>query len=414
MKPAATSLVTALSGLSGPLTLFLALLLAILIGLLNLFSGYNFHQSALYVVPVCWVAWQLGVRAALFLAAGCVFIYAVAGRMVRPSHVPEFGIFWNAVMLMIILLGMIHLVDLLSTAIKSLTEEHTLLKTMNKRLEDRVLQGLVLLRAETAERERLQREALSTNHHLDEQKKLAIFVERMAIFAHRMQNLMAVIKGQLHMLEQYPHTAPRTLQSLNTFTDRLSSTFMTIDDFFGRSGFELQAIPLKLLIQEVAEWVAKDFERRKLNLVFGPCDDHQVRCCMRHLRKVLYHILCNAAEASENHSRVTLRTRRSRSLLGGTECETVVIDIIDEGRGIPAESRGRLFEPFCTTKPTHVGLGLALSALAVELNGGLIEYKPNQYSGSTFSVFLPRETVKISKTEPSETPKPADRSYGAF
>ncbi len=70
------------------------------------------------------------------------------------------------------------------------------------------------------------------------------------------------------------------------------------------------------------------------------------------LNQVWTNIFDNAADALEGQGEVTIRTRQ--------DGEWVVIEIEDDGPGIPAEIQSRIFEPFFTTKPSGLGIGLGL------------------------------------------------------
>jgi signal transduction histidine kinase len=68
----------------------------------------------------------------------------------------------------------------------------------------------------------------------------------------------------------------------------------------------------------------------------------------------------------------------------------VRIAVRDAGIGIPAERLGRVFDPFWTTKPTGMGMGLAICRSIVKSGGGDIEVAPNRHgAGVTFTVTLP-------------------------
>ena len=70
------------------------------------------------------------------------------------------------------------------------------------------------------------------------------------------------------------------------------------------------------------------------------------------LNQVWTNIIDNAADALEGQGEITIRTRQDE--------EWVVIEIEDDGPGIPAEIQSRIFEPFFTTKPPGQGTGLGL------------------------------------------------------
>jgi signal transduction histidine kinase len=70
----------------------------------------------------------------------------------------------------------------------------------------------------------------------------------------------------------------------------------------------------------------------------------------------------------------------------------VTIDVTDEGAGIPAEQRARLFEPFHTTKPRGTGLGLAIAHRIVTAHGGVIDVSSSSGRGTSVCIKLPRES----------------------
>jgi PAS domain S-box-containing protein len=69
----------------------------------------------------------------------------------------------------------------------------------------------------------------------------------------------------------------------------------------------------------------------------------------------------------------------------------VTVEVTDEGAGIPAEHRARLFEPFHTTKPRGTGLGLAIAHRIVTAHGGAIDVISSSGRGTSVRIRLPRE-----------------------
>lgn len=99
------------------------------------------------------------------------------------------------------------------------------------------------------------------------------------------------------------------------------------------------------------------------------------------MERVFYNLLRNAAEASPPGSSITVKTRPVEGF--------VEIAVIDRGSGITAEHRESIFNPFFTTKPSGVGLGLAIVSKIIDEHRGriLVESEPGQ--GSVFRVLLP-------------------------
>lgn len=108
------------------------------------------------------------------------------------------------------------------------------------------------------------------------------------------------------------------------------------------------------------------------------------------IQQVILNLIRNAIEALA-HSRAGPREVIVRS----TEAEGhVEISVCDSGPGLSSVIAPRVFEPFCTSKRTGPGLGLAISRTVVGQYGGTLEYSANKPRGACFTVRLPgkRET----------------------
>jgi two-component system sensor histidine kinase HydH len=67
----------------------------------------------------------------------------------------------------------------------------------------------------------------------------------------------------------------------------------------------------------------------------------------------------------------------------------VEVQVMDEGEGIPADLLDRVFDPFVTTKPRGLGLGLALAHRIVEEHRGALRVASTPGKGTVFSAYLP-------------------------
>jgi C4-dicarboxylate-specific signal transduction histidine kinase len=73
------------------------------------------------------------------------------------------------------------------------------------------------------------------------------------------------------------------------------------------------------------------------------------------------------------------------------ESGEVLVAVQDWGIGVDQQNMGRLFEPFCTTKPEGMGLGLRISRSIIEAHGGRLSAAANQPRGAAFRFTLPVE-----------------------
>ena len=109
------------------------------------------------------------------------------------------------------------------------------------------------------------------------------------------------------------------------------------------------------------------------------------------MERVFYNLVLNAAQATAPGGAVTVKTRAA----GGT----AEIAVIDRGAGIDPKQLDTIFNPFFTTKPQGVGLGLAIVSKIVDEHGGKIAVESEPGKGSIFRVLLPMDAP--SRANPS-------------
>jgi signal transduction histidine kinase len=110
------------------------------------------------------------------------------------------------------------------------------------------------------------------------------------------------------------------------------------------------------------------------------------------LNQVWTNIVDNALDAMDGKGTLTIRTRAGRAE-DGADGSAVVVEIEDDGPGIPDEVRTRIFEPFFTTKPQGQGTGLGLDTawrvVSQEQHGTLtVDSEPGR---TVFTVTLPAD-----------------------
>ncbi|MBF0479455.1 MAG: PAS domain S-box protein [Candidatus Omnitrophica bacterium] len=108
-----------------------------------------------------------------------------------------------------------------------------------------------------------------------------------------------------------------------------------------------------------------------------------INCNPQQIGQVFMNLLINAVQAIDEQGQITVSTYLKNNF--------AVVEIADTGRGIPADVRGNIFEPFYTTKKTgeSTGLGLSISLEIINRHQGKIDLESEIGKGTTFIVRLP-------------------------
>ena len=151
--------------------------------------------------------------------------------------------------------------------------------------------------------------------------------------------------------------------------------------------FQGSRLNMNTLVGEVVTLVRPDTERRNMKVVWEPAStempvwgDHV------ELQQVILNLLLNAMDAM-NDCPAEARRAYVRVSLVAAEVEVAVSDA---GHGITEENLTRLFAPFFTTKPTGLGMGLAISQTIIAAHKGRLTAENNVNGGATFRVTLPQ------------------------
>jgi C4-dicarboxylate-specific signal transduction histidine kinase len=101
------------------------------------------------------------------------------------------------------------------------------------------------------------------------------------------------------------------------------------------------------------------------------------------MQQVLMNLIRNGAEAMED-----MNTKAKR-LIVRSQCtdECIVLEVCDYGPGLTHPDKS--FEPFYSTKPNGLGVGLVISRSIVQAHGGMLRVRNNQPQGAVFSLTLP-------------------------
>lgn len=172
----------------------------------------------------------------------------------------------------------------------------------------------------------------------------------------------------------------RTVIEQTDALDRIADDFRA---FAGSAPSQRAPVRVDVWLHDLCEQCADLFAGKPVHVrLAAGAGDAQVAVDAKAMARVLVNLVQNAHEAAPAGVRVELATQ--------VEGARVVIRVADDGPGVPEAARGRLFEPYFTTKSSGTGLGLAICRRLVEAHGGTIRLVQTGGTGTMFAIELPR------------------------
>jgi signal transduction histidine kinase len=217
-------------------------------------------------------------------------------------------------------------------------------------------------------------------------ERLAALGQLSAGLAHELRNPIGTIRASAEMLmKNVPedNAVARELAGfISTEVDRTNKLVGRFLEFARPLELRLQPADVGELIDRAVTHLERDAANNGITVYrnYSP-DIAPVAVDGDLMERVFYNLLLNAAQASPAGGAITVKTR--------TADGTLEISVIDRGAGIDPKHRESIFNPFFTTKPDGVGLGLAIVSKIVDEHGGRITVESEVGRGSVFRVHLP-------------------------
>ncbi|HMP77172.1 MAG TPA: HAMP domain-containing sensor histidine kinase [Kiritimatiellia bacterium] len=205
--------------------------------------------------------------------------------------------------------------------------------------------------------------------------------------AHDMNNVLTVGMANVELLRshgQMDESGSEMLNDIGISFERLHQMTRRMSHV-GRapSAGQAEEADLMDLVRREVAFMRRHRASTECTLhVQGP-DHLKVRIHPEGMQDLLENLLLNAAEAAPENGRVEVRIAE--------EAEAAVLEVHDNGPGVPPERRGQIFEALYTTKPNGLGLGLLSVKAALKQHEGRVEVLASPLGGACFRVTLPRK-----------------------
>jgi two-component system, LuxR family, sensor kinase FixL len=217
--------------------------------------------------------------------------------------------------------------------------------------------------------------------------------EMASTLAHELnQPLSAIanyVQGCIKLVARMPQEQVAPLQGALEETAkqalRAGDIIRHLREFVTRGETERRHEDIKNLIEEAGALALVGSRERgiRTEFDFAPNSD-TVMADRVQVQQVLTNLMRNAMEAMKDSGKKELRIRTLPS-----EDQRVIIEVSDTGPGISEEIAGQLFQPFVTTKPGGMGIGLSISRRIIQSHGGDLVVSKNEAGGATFTFSLP-------------------------
>ena len=215
-----------------------------------------------------------------------------------------------------------------------------------------------------------------------------------ASIAHEVRQPLAAIatnsSAALRFLEMVPLDFNKVREILDSMRDdcsRVSEVFDTILALFRRTDQKREPIILNEIAIDVLQPMLEELRDNGVTteIELAPelpgVDGHRSQ-----LRQVIFNLIRNAIESMDN---TMDRTRMLRVITKSHGPSAITLEVEDSGPGINPRLLDRIFDPFVTTKPNGIGLGLAICRMIVERHGGKLSALSDGKNGAQFQLVLP-------------------------
>jgi signal transduction histidine kinase len=199
--------------------------------------------------------------------------------------------------------------------------------------------------------------------------------------AHETRNPLNIIRGQAQMISRQPDAPSEMREKSRTIVDETDKVTAQLTEFINYSRpREVRPVRVALAAaaNEIVRTLGHDIEEKQLQVEVAG-DSLAVEADEQSLRQLLFNLIINAIQAVDTRGKIQIRVQRA----GPAEA---VMEVRDDGPGVPPEQRAEIFKPYFTTHQKGTGLGLAVVQQIVLAHGWEVACLPNEPRGAVFRI----------------------------
>lgn len=216
-------------------------------------------------------------------------------------------------------------------------------------------------------------------------EQLAAVGQLAAGMAHEIRNPLMSIKMLIQAAREEGPSAGlfgEDLVVIEREIRQMQRTIQSFLDFARPPKLHKTSIEVGKVTERTIELIHGRAEKQNVTIINNtPASSPLLQADASQLQQVLLNLALNALDVMPTGGTLTFAMRSTTTM--------VEITVSDTGPGISAEVRGKLYQPFVTTKPTGLGLGLVISRRIIEDHGGKLDADPSAGLGACFRIVLP-------------------------
>jgi len=217
--------------------------------------------------------------------------------------------------------------------------------------------------------------ASELNTHLKEMNIAA------AGLAHETRNPLNIIRGVAQLISKQDDATSEVRKRSRDIieeTDRVAAQLNEFINYSRPREVRQTGVALGAVMSEVARALSYDIEEKNIDVKIA-AEPLTIEADEQLLRQALFNLVLNAAQAVEPNGAIEIRASKRNSA-------DAVLEVCDNGPGVPTDNRARIFKPYFTTSETGTGLGLAVVQQIVLAHGWEIECLANEPRGALFRI----------------------------
>ncbi len=215
--------------------------------------------------------------------------------------------------------------------------------------------------------------------------KLAVVGEMAATMAHEVRTPLGILRSSAQMLQRESHLSPEGHEMTRFIvgeTDRLNRLVSTLLESARPRPPEFALRDVHPIIEHALELLTQRAAQRQITLTVELHATRSILLCDgEQLLQVILNLVLNALQILPEDGAVVVRS--------ATDAEHLIVEVADNGPGIPPEIRIRVFDPFFTMREGGMGLGLTVVQQIINAHSGTIIISESSQGGVCFRCAFP-------------------------